>query len=747
MWSHLVAGLTIFGSFSALGLLIIGSLVGMFVGVVPGLGGAVVLSLILPFVYHMSLTATMCLFLAVYAGGYFSASVTSILLNTPAHPEAFAVTLDGFPMAQRGQGGRALGISATATCVGGLIGCAVLVGFIQVINQLPLIFHPPEYVALVFLALLLVGTLGTDAASKAFVSAGVGLLISTIGPSATTGVLRFTFGSVSLYGGISLVALALGLFALPQMMLVFGTGTAVATQDMLGREVSAATPTMLGPGFGAQVLGGIREALRHWVLLVQSALIGVIAGIIPGIGGFAANFLSYGIAQQTSRKRSEFGTGIAEGIIAPEGSSLAKEAGGMVPVLGLGLPGSVGSALFLAALVIKGVQTGFGFSAHYPVLPYETVWIIALGGVIGTAAGLAAAPVLARITKIPGPLLLPIIMSFAVVGTYVADVSYFSVYEIAVFAIIGFILRRLRYSLASFIIGLVLGPTLEQNIYQMHNLYPGFSFLQRPLADVFFAIAIALVVLKTVQFRREAASARNNAQSAGNEADYLRQLHPYPVLAVTTSACLTAVSAFFVFYAATHYTTTTALLPVVAGTISGIAALWRLPFEIAGYVRLRGTGRAGELPSANSEESGSLARTLSLSPVSPSAPVMPSHLAAVLSTELHAPPDLSAPTVQPSGSPIRLRRWGKQGQYTRELYALAWFAGLIVISYVFGLTVGVIAFCLTYGLAGTGRYFRHWLGRSAFALLSALFLGIATHEIQSLLHTFLVPLIDLHLGI
>jgi TctA family transporter len=600
----------------------------------------------------------------------------------------------------------------------------------------------------VFLALLLVGTLGTDAASKTFVSAGVGLLISTIGPSATTGVLRFTFGSVSLYGGISLVALALGLFALPQMMLVFGTGTAVAAQDMLGREVSAATPTELGRGFGGQVLAGIGEALRHWILLIQSAIVGVITGIVPGIGGFAANFLSYGIAQQTSRKRDQFGTGIAEGIIAPEGSSLAKEAGGMVPILGLGLPGSVGGALFLAALVIKGVQTGFGFSARYPVLPYETVWIIALGGIIGTMAGLFAAPWLARITRIPGPLLLPVIMAFAVVGTYVADVSYFSVYEIFVFAIIGFVLRRLRYSLASFIIGLVLGPTLEQNIYQMHNLYPGFSFLQRPLADVFFAIGIALVILKTVQFRRAAAAAKNAARSADDQAGYLSQLHPYPVLAIIASAGLAAVSAFFVFYAATHYTMTTALLPIIAGSISGVAALWRLPFEIAGYARVRaGRWLAEGEPPGSAEDSDPVARPAPAALKSIADGITRLPLAAAVSTELSAPPGPAAPAAAPAAGVIAMRQWGRQGQYTRELYALIWFAGLIAICYVFGLTVGVIAFCLGYGVVATGRYFRRWAGRSAFTILSAALLGVATHEIQALLHIFLVPLIDLHLGI
>jgi putative tricarboxylic transport membrane protein len=221
---NLVHGLTSLGNGQAIAYLVGGSLVGMFLGVIPGLGGAVVLSIILAFVYHVSVTGAICLFLAVHAASYFSASVTSILLNTPAHPEAFAVTFDGFPMAQRGEAGRALGISATSTMIGGLIGCACLVGFIQVINYLPTLFHPPEYVALISIALILVGTLGTDAASKALISAGIGLMIASIGTDPVSGVGRFVFGSVGLISGVSLVALALGLFAIPQMVLGFGTG-------------------------------------------------------------------------------------------------------------------------------------------------------------------------------------------------------------------------------------------------------------------------------------------------------------------------------------------------------------------------------------------------------------------------------------------------------------------------------------------------------------------------------------------
>ncbi len=584
--------------------------------------------------------------------------MTSILLNTPAHPEAFAVTFDGFPMAQRGEAGRALGISASSTMLGGLVGCAVFVGFIQVINYLPTLFHPPEYVALITIALILVGTLGTDAASKALISGGIGLMIASIGADPVTGLQRFTFNAVGLISGVSLVALALGLFAIPQMVLVFGTATTIARQNLMGEAVEASQPVALESGFRAQVFRGIGETFGHWMALVRAGLIGVVTGIIPGIGGFAANFLSYGVAQQLSTKRELFGTGIPEGIIAPEGSSLAKEAGGLVPIIGLGIPGGVGGALFLAApSSSKGVEDRLRLRRRsYPTLPYEMMWVIALGGLIGTTAGLLAAPLLARVTRVPGPLIVPLVMSLAIVGAFVSQVSFFTVGEVFVFAVIGFTLRRLRYSVAAFAIGLVLGPTLQANISLTHEVYPGWTFLARPFADVLFAIAIGVLASKTVQLRRDARRRADKeleklvdpddpvAQTAWF-VEMRRSRHPYPLLAVIVTLAIAGVAVAYTVYGARHYSYEAALMPVIAGTLTGAVALWRTPIEIAAYIASRRDRRAGEAPRGAKSADGAPA-------------------------------------------PITEHSWGWSGQYTRELVAFGWSA-LVVGCYLFGFTIGV----------------------------------------------------------
>lgn len=716
MLRNLVDGLTILGTFQGLVYLFAGSIIGVVFGVIPGLGGAVILSIILAFIYHISLTGTVCLFLATQAASYYSASISSILLNTPTHPEAYAVTFDGFPMAQHGEAGRALGISATSTCIGGIIGCVALVGFIQIINVMSAAFQPPAFVALVLIALLLVGTLGTDKVSKAVISAGIGIMLSAVGLDAVTGIYRFTFNAVGLLSGISLVALVLGLFAVPQMVLIFGTATTIARQDMMGNEVTATEAVQLQRGFRKQIFEGILDALHHWVALVRGSLIGVVCGVIPGIGGFAANFLSYGVAQQTSKNRALFGTGIAEGIIAPESSSLSKEAGSMVPIIGLGIPGGVGSALFLAALIIKGVRTGYGFTNAYPSLPYEMMWVIGLSGIIGTVIGLVLSPGLARVTRVPGPLLVPFIMVLTALGPFVADISFFSVVEALCFALVGFVLRRLRYSLAAFVIGLVLGPTLENNIFLTHGVYSGLSFIPAsPLADVLFAIAILVLAVKSVQLRRDAKKANppileeDPTKRAEINAERFDKQNPYPQLACFASLGLLMFSVAFVLYGLHTYNWTSSLFSTLGGGLAMVGLAWRVPTDAIAYVKyfkLRRVHRATVLK------------------VKPEREVDPV-------TGKRALPE------------IRYKSWGLEGQYSRELCAIGIFCAMVGGMYVFGFLITVPVFMVLYGMFATRRVFSRIYKRMMYAGISAGVMWYTTYEMLGLLHLTFTPMIKI----
>ena len=598
MIHNMTNGLTTLLAGGPIGYLLAGTLLGVVVGVVPGLSTAVVLSVLLSFIYHIDLTGALCLFLGSQAGSFYSASITSILLNTPAHPEAFAITLDGYPMARKGQAGRALGLSAASTCFGGLVGCGVLLAFIPLLNDLPGLFHPPEYVGLVVLAMLLVGTLGTDSVGKAIAAGGAGLLVSVIGPAPIGGQARFTFGSIELESGVALAAVALGVFAVTQMAMVFGTGTTVASQDMTGKAVAAGQAARISANSTQEIIAGGLETLRHWIYVIQGGITGAITGIVPGIGAFAANFMSYGVAQQLSRNKKAFGTGAPEGIVAPESASLAKEAGSMIPILGLGIPGGVGGALFLAALTIKGVRTGYGFTGTYPILPYQIVWVIALSGIIGTVMGVVVGPGLMKVMAVPGPILVPFILTLSVVGAFLVDTEMASVYEVVVFGLIGLGMRRMRYPLSAFLIGLVLGPLLETNVYLTKNAFPGVSFLwERPLADVLAALAILVLVLKTRATRRErravaagkdvvldtsepiaVLNARTTLESRGTSAEAA-----YPLLALVMTTFLLASAGFAIGYAVTHYQFDAAAMPVIAGTLVAVPCLLMLPRDILGY--------------------------------------------------------------------------------------------------------------------------------------------------------------------
>ncbi len=758
--------------------LIAGSLIGLLAGVIPGLGGPVIMSIVVAFAFRLTVEEVASLFLAVLAGSYYSASITSILLNTPAHPEAFAVTFDGFPMAQRGEAGRALGISASSTLIGGLIGCAVLIGLLQFINQLSVTFHPPEYVALISLALILVSTLGTDSSSKALTSAGLGIVFASVGESYITGAERYTFHSLGLLSGIDLIALVLGMLAIPQMVLLFGSATKVAKQDMLGREVGLTTPAELGRDFRNQSIQGVIETFHHLGVVIRSACIGVITGVVPGIGGFAANFLSYSVAQQISRKKKHlFGSGISEGIIAAEGSSLAKEAGGLIPLLGLGIPGGVGSALLLVVLALKNVDPGYGFVKHYPVLTYEMVWIIAIGGLIGTVGGLLLTPTLAQITRVPGLCIVPLVMSLVVIGTFAAEGSIFVVGEMAVFVIVGFALRRLRYSLPAVVIGLVLGTTFESNVYLTIKVFPGFSFLwHQPFADLLFIFAIAALIWKALDRKRELGSRAKFADKSTGEVEstigsafvespaitqsgrtsdertlFLHKnrvvpsssSHPqsenvdygYPLLAVLTNSLLIATGVFVLAYGLFRYDKATYLMPAIGASALTVGSAWRFPSDVRRYFRyhkMRSSPKPGEsrdLGRQKKRSAGTSHVKLLQNPGQISTKILTFFALGKSAQELPQIADNS---------------WGKDGQYTREVAGIFWFVGLIVACYLFGFLIGVVVFLLVFGMIATRRAFKTLGGRIIFAVVSAVVMGLLSNIILvSLLHLAYSPLINL----
>ncbi len=489
VFGYLAGGLgELLRSPEALLLMLIGMFVGMFVGVLPGLGVVLVASLLLPFIYHLGIVPGIAVMLATLSGGFFSASITAILLNTPGAPESFPTTFDGFPMAENGEAGRALAISATSILVGVLIACVAFIALFQVAEPLTKLFLPPAYVTVIILALVLIGQSGSASVTTTLVSGGIGLMLSFVGSDPVTGVYRFTMGLPGLLSGIALVPFALGLFAVTQMVVMYGGNEAVAKTTSAGLSLQ----------FRSQVPLGVLDVFRNWRDVIRTSLVAVFLGLVPGVGAISANFISYGIGQRTSRRRHLFGTGIAEGIISSESSTLSREVGSLIPAVALGLPSGTGMVLFLAALSILGLQPGPALFQTTPRLPYAMMWIILIAGALSCVLGLALAPWLAKITGVRGPLLFPFIVGLAVIGSYAYQAYTFDVAELLIFSGVGLLMRKLRFSMPAAIMGLILGGTFDNNFHLTEKIY-GWNFIVKsPLADIFILLTV-LVLLSSLR--------------------------------------------------------------------------------------------------------------------------------------------------------------------------------------------------------------------------------------------------------
>jgi hypothetical protein len=509
------------------------------------------------------------------------------------------------------------------------------------------------------------------------------------------------------------------------------------SEDIEGRSVDDSTSAEVGDDADGQLRTGFRDVRQHWPVVLQGAIVGVVTGIIPGIGGFAANYISYSTAKQLSRRGESFGTGVPEGLIAPEASSISKEAGGLVPTLGLGIPHGTASALFLAALAIQDKQVGIGFIGQNPALSYEMVWIIAIAGVLGSVVGIALVPLLSRVTKVPGPCLFPIIIALCVTGVYVTEVAVFYLWELCVLALVGLVLRRLGYSLASLLMGLVLGATLESNIYLTHTVYPGVSFLwRRPGADVIFLLAIAVLVFHVVQLRRAARAARRDEASVTGKPQGTAR--PYPLLEAIVSSVIAVVSVAAVVYSFARFDFAAGILPEAAGCLAGLAALWRLAVDVPACVRhFRDNGGPGAAPSGGGEPTAVRPQTPVGAVSGGGGPAREVRVAGreTVAAAVRAPARaggwLRERQLPP---PIADRAWGRDGQYTRELLAFGWLVAAVLLSYLLGFAVGMLCLCLLYGILSVRRVFPTRLPRIVFAAASAIVLYLAISGLFQILN-------------
>ncbi|MDF1590966.1 MAG: tripartite tricarboxylate transporter permease [Desulfobacterales bacterium] len=484
-------GLVLVFSWPAIGYMSIGVLFGLFMGFTPGIGGPVTLALVLPFSFSLDEVSAVAFLLGTHSVVVTGGSVSAILFGVPGAGPNAATLIDGFPLAQKGEAGRAIGAALAASALGGVFGTVVLACIIPVLRPVVLVFGPPEFFMLAILGVVFLATLSGDEPLKGVIAGLLGLMISLIGEELIVGTKRYTFDLIYLWDGIKLVPSVIGLFAIAEMVDLLVKGGSIAKPEKQA--------TLTGPWTG------VMDVFRHWGLFVRSCILGVIIGIIPGLGGDVACFLAYGQAAQTAKKGEvEYGKGNIGGVIAPEAANNAKEGGALVPTIAFGIPGSGSMAILLGALLIVGITPGAALLDEKLDLTFAMVWTLAIANVGGAAIMMLLAKRLAKITFLEGSVLAPIIISVCFIGAYMTTNSMGDIVVAIVLGIIGFEMKRLNFSRAALLLGLVLGRIVEQNLFLSIRIFGG-DFIYRPIAMVLVVLSVIVIgwsFLKPVLRRR-----------------------------------------------------------------------------------------------------------------------------------------------------------------------------------------------------------------------------------------------------
>jgi len=457
-----------------LGVILAGTLLGIIVGALPGISGSTTTALLLPLTVTMTPGAALAFLGSIYCAANFGGSITAILINTPGDPSAAATAFDGYPMAKRGEAGKALGISAISSAIGGIFSVFVLIVAAPLLARMAYAFGPPEYFALAIFGLSMVAMIGGESQVKNLMSACLGVLLATVGLDLTTGVERFTFGVYSLSDGIEFVPVLIGLFAIAEMLEQAAQHGGV--QDYI-RLTAVKLPTM----------ADFRKCAKS--IFISSA-IGTFIGILPALGATTAAMICYNESKRWSKYKHEFGKGAIEGVAGPEAANNAAVGGAMVPTLALGIPGSTTTAIILAGLIVQGVRPGPHLFTEQPTLLYIVFSSMLAANLLYLVIGLGAAKLFARLTLVPPAYLWPAVFVLSIVGAYAPNQSMSDVWTVLIFGVVGFLFRRFGFSPAPLIMGLVLGKMTEESMKQSLLIFDQnwLMFLTRPIVVTLFAI-------------------------------------------------------------------------------------------------------------------------------------------------------------------------------------------------------------------------------------------------------------------
>lgn len=480
----IVAALNVLLTPEALLLVVGGTLLGLIFGVIPGMGALVALALLLPFTFNMPAELAFFLLAAALGGSNFGGSITSILLNTPGTATNVATLIDGYPLARQGRADEAIGAAAAASAFGALFGVLVLILAFPLMTEFMLLFGPPEVFWLGVLAIAVVATVTGDDLILGVISGGLGLFISFIGFNAVTGSARFTFGQAYLYDGIPLVPALVGLFAFGEMIRLGGEQT---VSDEPLAEI------------GNRKWDGVKQVFANKWLFLRSAILGVLIGIVPGVGGTSANYLAYYQAIQTTSDNENFGNGDIRGVIAAEAANDAKDGGSFVPTLGLGIPGSASMALFIGAFLFHGLTPGPLLFQENPSVVVMIIFALIISNILTSVIGVATADYLAKLTQVRTGYLVPIVSALALVGAFVIRSNPIDMVLAAVFGMLGFFMATIGMTRVPLILGLILGGIIEKNLQRTFQLGGPEALYGSPLAKLLIISLVVVVLFPVVR--------------------------------------------------------------------------------------------------------------------------------------------------------------------------------------------------------------------------------------------------------
>lgn len=487
-------------SFQTIVAMFIGVVGGIIIGALPGLSSTMAVALLVPVTFSMEPVAGLVMLTAIYTSATYGGSLSAILIHTPGTPASAATALDGYQLTKQGKAAKAIGIATISSMIGGFISGLALLFLAPPLAKISLMFSAPEYFLLAIFGLTIIGSLSAGSMLKGLASGVIGLLIGTIGIDIITGYPRYTFGSVSLESGVSLIPALIGLFSLSQVLIML-------EQKVFSRQESI-KEQLLG-----KVLPTIEEFKRIFATILRSSGLGVLVGILPGAGGDVGSWIGYNEAKRFSKRKEEFGKGSIEGLAGSETANNAVTGGALIPLMTLGIPGSSTTAVLLGGLMIQGLVPGnelFSTNAHYS---YAIIIGFIIANILMGIVGLLGAKYFIKVLNVPQNILIPIIIIFCVVGSYAINHNVFDIWVMLIFGIMGYLLRKSGFSTAPVILGMILGPIAEKSLGQAIVMAQGnfFSYLlSRPISVIFMILIVLAIisplVLNAIKRKRVAES-------------------------------------------------------------------------------------------------------------------------------------------------------------------------------------------------------------------------------------------------